>query len=73
MKLNPTFTVSRISERELVNAFHAAFLPAISPSKQNIIFLLYRISLFICNFVKAVPRVATAFLKLFLCRAITSV
>jgi len=47
IKLNPILTPSLISGRQFSRAFHAAFCPAISPSKQKTIFLLYLKSLLI--------------------------
>ena len=72
-KIRLNCTPSFNSGRQLFIAFHAADLPATSPSKQKVILFVYLIIFLKWNFVNAVPKVATQFLIPELCNPITSV
>ena len=54
-------------------ALFAAFTPAPSESYVSITFFVYLLISFTCRGVSAVPRLATAFSKPALCKAMTSI
>ena len=61
------------SGSEFSSARQAAFPPAISPSKQNIILFVMRNIFSICSTVAAVPKLAATFLMPNCAKAITSI